>query len=136
MHRDPDPYWLAELRRIDPSLNLTWDAERMCFLVTRNQTGLECEIFACERDGEPVEPGEWVVRYLRSIDTWQMHGRLRGFLAAMEARATKRRQRREASMRDDKRHAAREWAPYVQGEFFDGGTHHHSFSLIGAGEGE
>lgn len=135
MRRDPDAFWLTELRRIDAALTLRWDDERHCFAVARREMGESHDVFYCaDEAGNPIEPGGWMIRYLRNIDTWRMHGGLRAFLRTLEDAAEKRRERNRLRLRDEARHGAREWAPYVTAEMYDGGFHHHSFSLIGAGE--
>lgn len=120
--REPPRWFVAELQRLDPRLRCRWDRGKACFVIEEYipRLGYYWHILECRgAAGEPVEPADWVLEYLRQHDHWKRQGGWKAYIHALESRSRRLTEHRERYQRDERVEAMADRITYT-GRFADG----------------
>lgn len=114
--REVDPWFSRELDRLfGERVRCRWDREKPCFVIEQRVRDQWWHLLDCvDAGGHPLDPGDWTLTYLHQQDMWRQHGGYKAYVHQLEDRIARRKERRDASERDDRMAAAREYFPYVQ----------------------
>lgn len=112
------------LKEFDDTLEARYDPGLHLFQVWRWSRGEWHHILNIEdEDGNPAEPGEWVIEYLRRIDLGRYRS-VRDFCRQLRERREERRRRIHAERRDRMEQLVSENWRQIQATFRDDADHH------------
>lgn len=101
--REAPRWFVEELGRIDERLRCRWDGRKFVVEQWVPRLGYHWHVLDVADDqGMALEPGEWVLVYLRQQDMWRRRGGFKAYIHEIEARNKRLHEQRQRHASDER----------------------------------